>query len=154
MIRGIHHTGISTPDLGRSLRFYRDLIGLNVLSEGSWENGWETGDRILGLKNTAAKWVMLSAGNANLELFEFVSPEGTPQDPDRAASDHGINHICFEVEDIHAIYARFTAAGVPFHCPPQDLEEMGRVTYARDPDGNIVELVEYPDGSTKESLGR
>lgn len=152
MIRGIHHTGISTPDLGRSLRFYRDLVGLTVLSEGSWDEGWETGDRIIGLDNTAAKWVMLSAGNANLELFEFASPEGLAQDPHRPASDHGINHLCFEVDDIHALYERLLDEGVRFHCPPQNLEEMGTVTYARDPDGNIVELVEYVDGGA-ESLG-
>jgi catechol 2,3-dioxygenase-like lactoylglutathione lyase family enzyme len=28
MIRGIHHTAISTADIERSLRFYRDLLGL------------------------------------------------------------------------------------------------------------------------------
>lgn len=151
MIRGIHHAAISTPDLGRSLRFYRDLIGLEVLSEGSWEEGWETGDRIVGLENTAAKWVMLSAGNANLELFQFVSPPGTPQDPDHPASDHGIRHLCFEVEDINVMYDRFRAEGVHFHCPPQNLDELGTVTYARDPDGNIVELVEY-SGEGAESL--
>jgi glyoxylase I family protein len=151
MIRGIHHTGISTPDLDRSLRFYQDLIGLEVLSEGSWDEGFDTGDRIIGLENTAAKWVMLSAGNSNLELFEFVSPPGATQDPDRPASDHGISHLCFEVADIQALYERFRAAGVRFHCPPQNLEEMGTVTYARDPDGNIVELIEY-SGESGESL--
>ena len=152
MIRGIHHSGISNPDLERALRFYRDLIGLEVLSEGSWEAGWETGDRIIGLENTAAKWVMLSAGNSNLELFEFMSPPGVPQDRDRPANDHGISHLCFEVEDIHALFERFGTAGVPFHCPPQDLGKMGTVTYARDPDGNIVELVEYSDRYHEESL--
>lgn len=151
MIRGIHHTAISTPDLDRAMRFYQDLIGMKVLSRGSWDKGWETGDRILGLKNTSAEWVMLSAGNSNLELFQFVSPSGAPQDESRPANDHGISHLCFEVEDIDSLYERFVAAGVHFHCPPQDLQEMGKVTYARDPDGNIVELIEYGDGS-EESL--
>lgn len=31
MIRGIHHTAISTPDLERALAFYRDLLGLRVV---------------------------------------------------------------------------------------------------------------------------
>ena len=124
---------------------------MEVLSEGSWEQGWEIGDRIIGVENTAAKWVMLSAGNSNLELFEFTSPRGATQDRDRPANDHGISHLCFEVEDIDSLYERFRAAGVRFHCPPQDLGEMGTVTYARDPDGNIVELVEY-SGDSGESL--
>jgi len=30
MIRGIHHTAISTGNLERALAFYRDLLGLRV----------------------------------------------------------------------------------------------------------------------------
>ena len=33
MIRGIHHTSISTGDLDRMLGFYRDLVGVEVLFE-------------------------------------------------------------------------------------------------------------------------
>ena len=35
MINAIHHVAISTGDMERSLRFYRDLLGLEV--------GWELG---------------------------------------------------------------------------------------------------------------
>ena len=152
MIRGLHHTAISTGDLDRALHFYRDLIGLKVIGRGSWDEGWEAGDRILGLENTAAQWVMLSAGNAHLELFQFSSPRGKPQNPDRPDTDHGISHVCFEVEDIYVHYERLVAAKVRFHSPPQDLDELGLVAYARDPDGNIVELVEYPDRYHEEAL--
>ena len=152
MIRGLHHTAITTGDLKRALGFYRDLIGLKVITRGSWDQGWEEGDRILAMEDTAAEWVMLSAGNSNLELFQFSSPPGALQDPDRPDTDHGISHICFEVEDIHVLYERLVAEGIRFHCPPQNLDALGVVTYARDPDGNIVELVEYPDRYHEESL--
>ena len=33
MIKGIHHTAISTGDFERSLKFYRDLLGFKVTFE-------------------------------------------------------------------------------------------------------------------------
>jgi len=32
MIQGIHHTGLSTPDLERTVRFYVDLLGFEELT--------------------------------------------------------------------------------------------------------------------------
>jgi len=34
-----------------------------------------------------------------------------------------------------------------FHCPPQDVGDL-RATYGRDPDGNVVELLEVKDQSS------
>ena len=87
----------------------------------------------------AARAVMLRLGDSHLEIFEFSSPAPKPGDPDRPACDHGITHICLEVRDSQAEYARLKAAGMRFHAPPQ-AQEGGFVTYGRDPDGNIVEL--------------
>ena len=36
MIRGIHHTAISTGDLQRALAFYRDLLGFETVFEAGW----------------------------------------------------------------------------------------------------------------------
>jgi catechol 2,3-dioxygenase-like lactoylglutathione lyase family enzyme len=151
MIRGIHHAAISTPDLDRAVRFYRDTIGLELLSEGDWRDS-DTADRITDLEGSATRWVMLTAGNSHLELFQYDSPPGAPQDPNRPVNDHGITHICLEVTDINETYDRLVEAGMRFHCPPQDLGDIGIATYGRDPDGNVVELVEYPDPSHPESL--
>ena len=78
MIRGVHHTAISTGDLERSLRFYRDLLGFEVAAEFNWPAGVEVADRITGLKDSAARVVMLRAGNAHIELFQYESPPPKP----------------------------------------------------------------------------
>ena len=144
MIRGIHHTAISTADLERSVRFYRDLLGFEEIFTSGWKRGAETADKITGLKNSAAQLVMLKAGNACIEIFEYSSPQAKPGDPKRPACDHGITHLCLDVSDIEAEYARLKAAGMVFHCPPQNMGEVS-ATYGRDPDGNIVELLEVID---------
>ncbi len=154
MIRGIHHTAISTPDLERAVTFYRDLLGFEQVFTSAWGRGTETADKITGLKNSAARVVMLKAGNACIELFEYSNPEPKTGSLSRPVCDHGITHLCLEVRDIEAEYHRLKAAGMVFHCPPQ---KMGGVsaTYGRDPDGNVVELLEVnnPDNPMALNLG-
>ena len=145
MIRGVHHTAISTPNLGRLLGFYRDLLGLEVVSEFTWPAGTDVADAITGLERSSARAVMLRAGNAHVELFEYATPKPRAADPTRPVCDHGITHVCLDVVDLPAEYERLRAAGVAFHCPPQDLGPDVRTTYARDPDGNVVELQEIRD---------
>ncbi|MEN3974677.1 VOC family protein [Emcibacter sp. SYSU 3D8] len=141
MIRGIHHTSISTGDLDRMLGFYRDLVGIEVLFEVDF-SGAEI-EAITALPGAKGRVAMLRAANAHIELFEYARPVPETGDPDRPVCNHGLTHICFDVVDLPSEYARLTAAGVPFHCEPQWLGN-GTVltTYARDPDGNVVEFQE------------
>ena len=151
MIRGIHHTAISTGDLDRALKFYRDLLGFEVAMEFEWPKGTESADSITGLKDSAARTVMLKAGNMMIEIFEYSSPAPREGDPRRPVCDHGITHICVDVVDIESEYERLKAEGMMFHCPPQDLG-IAKATYGRDPDGNVVELQEVLDQSSPTAL--
>ena len=151
MIHGIHHTAISTPDLERALVFYRDLLGADVVTDFEWPAGLAVADQILGLRGSSARAVMLRLGNAMIELFEFSSPTPASSDPERPVCNHGITHLCLDVSDVDAEYERLRAAGMRFHCPPQDLGAV-RTTYGRDPDGNVVELQEVTDPTSPVAL--
>jgi len=148
MIRGIHHVGISTPDLDRLASFYTDVMGFEVVMTSQWRDR-EIIDRMVGLSGSAARQVMLKTGNAYLELFEYESPTPRTAVDDRNPADHGYTHFCIDVVDIDAEYERLSANGMTFHAPPPTTEELGqsrlRAIYARDPDGNIVELQEVLD---------
>ncbi|GIW41373.1 MAG: hypothetical protein KatS3mg076_1950 [Candidatus Binatia bacterium] len=152
MIRGVHHTAISTPNLERALAFYRDLLGFRVVFEFAWKQGTQVADEITGLENSAARAVMLSAGNTVIELFEYESPRPRESDPRRPVCDHGITHICLDVKDLDAEYERLEAAGMVFHCPPKDIGMGLRTTYGRDPDGNVIELQEILDDTSPIAL--
>lgn len=154
MIVGIHHTAVSTLDLERSLRFYRDELGFEEITRGSWEKGTEFADEVTGLEDTAVDWVMLRTANSHLELFNWRSPRPDAGDPNRPVNKPGYTHLCLEVTDLTAMYERLSANGMRFHCPPTDHGDMGCIaTYGRDPDGNVIELVEYDQGNV-ESLDR
>lgn len=147
MIHGIHHTAISTGDIERALRFYRDLIGFKEEWSSTWQVGTATVDKIVGLKDSSAQVVMLKLGDAHIELFQYATPHPKPGETNRPVCDHGITHLCLRVTDIDGEYERLKAAGMVFHCPPQVAGKGFRATYGRDPDGNVVELLEVQDGA-------
>jgi catechol 2,3-dioxygenase-like lactoylglutathione lyase family enzyme len=137
----LHHVAISTGDADRLADFYGGL-GFAKVSDRGWRAGNPKADAITALRGSEARQVLLRAGNAYLELFEYSAPQPRPGDPDRPVNDHGITHLCLDVDDLDGLHERLAAAGTRFHCPPQDLGAGVRTTYARDPDGNIVELQE------------
>ena len=145
MLRGIHHTAISTPDLARAVAFYRDLFGFEVVMEMDWPQGYAGVDLIMGIEGTAAQAVMLRREDSMIEIFEFSAPEVASQPVDRPVCDHGITHFCFWVEDIEAEYERLSSSGMVFHCTPQDSGTGIVATYGRDPDGYVIELLEILD---------
>jgi catechol 2,3-dioxygenase-like lactoylglutathione lyase family enzyme len=145
MINRIQHAAISTPDMERSLAFYRDLLGFEVLSDATWERGSrasENAQQIMDLEDVSVRAIMLRVGDTLLELFEYDSPTPAPGDRNRPVCDHGITHICLDVTDMAAEYERLEGAGMRFHCPPMQLGRSTKVTYGRDPDGNVIELYE------------
>lgn len=144
MIRGFHHAALSTADLDRCVGFYAGVLGCEVAWTFSWPIGSRAADEVTGLRESSARAAMLKLGSSFIEIFEFNSPIPKAVHGDRPACDHGITHICLEVKDIHAEYARLVAAGMRFHCPPQ-AQDTGWVTYGRDCDGNIIELLEFSD---------
>ena len=145
MIRGLSHVAIATGNLEHSLGFYVDLLGFEKVNEFGWPKGVDAADQLTGLKQSAARCVVLKAGRSFLEVFEFTSPAPKPGDPERRLCDVGIAHLSVDVTDLDEEYARLKAADISFINTPMWAGEGVRAAYARDPDGNIVELQEVTD---------
>ncbi|MBK7950961.1 MAG: VOC family protein [Deltaproteobacteria bacterium] len=142
MIQHIHHTGLSTPDLDRSIRFYRDLFGFEVLARFTKPPGSPGMDAMLDLPGVGFDAALLRLGPSMIEVFEFSAPEPVRAPARRRVCDHGLTHLCFQVDDVRAEYARLSAAGMVFHCAPQ-VGDGATFVYGRDPDGNAIELIEF-----------
>jgi catechol 2,3-dioxygenase-like lactoylglutathione lyase family enzyme len=84
MIRGIHHTSISTQDLDRLVAFYRDTIGLELIASYGWDRSSsdaENLDKIVGLKGSTTRSALFRAGNTHLEIFQYLTPDGKGRSP-------------------------------------------------------------------------
>jgi len=141
VINGLHHAAISTHDIERIVDFYVDIIGFTLVSRGGWAVGRDEIDGLVGLKASSSKTAILQTGNGFLEIFEYLTPRGAPRDPDYPVCDTGFTHIGLNVTGIDAEFERLSAAGMRFHGPPIDAGAL-RAAYGRDPDGNVVELIE------------
>ena len=156
-IQGVHHIGVSVPDIALARRFYIDLLGaVEEVPPLTWSDNPFI-DEIVGLKDSAASQFMCRLGNTHIEVFEYHSPRSEPQDPDRGVNCFGYTHFGLQVEDMAATCARMEAAGIRFHRKP-DLTSIvthpdGRKTgytstYCRDFFGNVFELLEIHEDDT------
>lgn len=144
---GIHHTSRSVSDMERSLRFYRDLLGMEVLLDT--EMAGEMLEREVALEGARLRLVELgSEGAPLLELLEYYEPKPKQRSDELRPCDAGAHHVALTVEDIESAYASLREAGVEFTCPPQEVDagyfEGHRTAYCYDPDHLIVELWQLP----------
>jgi catechol 2,3-dioxygenase-like lactoylglutathione lyase family enzyme len=144
---GVHHTSRSVADMDRSLAFYRDLLGLEVLLDT--EMAGEMLEREVALEGARLRLVELGTGGETmLELLQYHEPQPREDLDELRPCDAGAHHIALAVEDIQADYDRLSGAGVEFTCPPQEVDAGyfagHRTVYCYDPDHMIVELWQVP----------
>ena len=133
----LHHAGISVPDLERSLDWYCRAFDLT--------EGYRFEVPPIGLRGVFA----LDRAGAGVELLEKSGalPGVNRADPPSANEVHGYNHMCFEVEDLEAAYARALRHGATAVWDPRDAPEPGvRMAYVTDLDGNLIELIHRLEG--------
>ena len=141
-ISGVHHTSYTVANLERSLEFYCDLLGCEVI----WRR--EITDRyfrdIVAFSDSVVNGAQLRIPGSDhiLELFEYVQPRG--QTVDMNTNNPGNSPLCFLVDDLQVAYEGLNAAGVEFKSPP-GAGDVGAnagalAVYLVDPDGISVEL--------------
>ena len=141
---GAHHTAFHVADLRRSIAFYRDLLGFELV----WErvNSEEYVRRIVGYPDAVLHQALLRCPGSDhhLELIDYRGVERHPVDT--SPPNPGTAHICLLVQDLRFEYDRLTAAGVRSVGEPvlvtKGPNEGRLAVYMIDPDGFPVELVE------------
>ena len=139
----LHHTGLTVSELDRSVAFYRDLLGCEILSTQEKEGGYLAA--IVGYPDAHVRMAHLRAPGSEhvIELFQYLSPPGDRADVE--PRNVGASHLCFIVDDLAALYDSLLGRGVTsFVSPPIEVDtginRGGLALYLRDPDGITVEL--------------
>ena len=135
-IKRIEHVGVVVRDTEASRKLWEDCFGIPL-------GGVEA--------NAVRKLALYPVGESMVELISGVSPDGKHQRM-VAEGKGGLNHVCFEVEDIDAALAELKAKGVPL------LDEVPRIGHEGcriaflDPQGTencLIELAERPAGGAQ-----
>ncbi|WCE05991.1 VOC family protein [Pseudoxanthomonas sp. JBR18] len=155
--RGIHHLGLTVPDLDQATDFLRAALGARWCYDGLTADdpprqGHQV-ERQLGLPAGAqvCRQRMLRIGNGpGLELFEIDSPQ---RQGAAGLQDLGLNHLAVYCDAMEAAVERIRAAGgellseVHGNSRHEDTPGNGSV-YARAPWGMLIELQTIPAGYT------
>jgi catechol 2,3-dioxygenase-like lactoylglutathione lyase family enzyme len=143
---GADHTSFTVSNLDRSLEFYVDLLGCELLGTRDITNQYFRD--IVGFPDciVRAAWLRIPGSDHKLELFEYVKPLGIAAD--MRTNNPGSAHIAFYAEDLHAAYEKLRSKGVRFRSPPIYIDagasKGGHALYMLDPDGITVELYQPP----------
>ncbi len=124
----ISHAGVTVANLGRSLGFYRDVLGLREFWRGSSDG------------------IMLSWVNERLPEGEDYIELMLTRAPPSVESLHVLNHLCLEVPDVRAAEATLRGRALPAGCKATTAVKAGvnrkRQVNCFDPDGTRVEIME------------
>jgi lactoylglutathione lyase len=115
------HTMVRVTDLEASLSFYRDALGLEVLSRKDVPAGRYT-------------LVFLAAPGDHAAQVELTHN----WDPEAYTGGRNFGHLAYAVPDIYAACQRLVDHGVPISRPPRD----GRMAFVRSPDQISIELLQ------------
>lgn len=122
------HTMVRIRDIGSSLAFYCDALGMKEIRRMESEKGRFT---LIFLAAPEDESRALSDRAPMLELtFNW--------DAETYGAARNFGHLAFEVDDIYATCAKLEAAGVVINRPPRD----GHMAFVRSPDLISIELLQ------------
>jgi catechol 2,3-dioxygenase-like lactoylglutathione lyase family enzyme len=145
---GIDHTAIAVSDTERSLKFYRDLLGLRVAGESENYGGeQEHLNNVFGarLRITALR----APSGPGIELLEYLSPrDGRAFPLDEHANDLVHRQTELEADSVDATLAPLRASAVPFVSSGPATFPAAEIGFSsgvivRDPDGHALAIVKH-----------
>ncbi len=122
-VRKLLHTRMRVDDLERTIAFYRDVLGLEVVERHESPRG----SRLAFLKAPGSE-----------ELIEVCSYPASG--PVRMQED--LVHLAFEVDDLDAAIADLTRKGIPITDGPTTTSSGTRFAFIDAPEKYEVELIE------------
>ncbi len=122
MIKGMDHVAIVVSDMDRSIKFYSEILGLKIHSDGRKEGGEKKS--FLGTKSET--------------LVALTEDENRGKD--RTGFVEGVAHIAFKVDDVERTSKILRERGVQFIEEKLDRGGKKKAYHFIDPDGLELEI--------------
>ena len=126
MIKKYLHTRFRVSDMDKSISFYQDVLGMEVIEQKTSPRG--------------SKLVFLKFPDMDCELELCSFPDSgsvhVPED---------LVHLAFEVEDLEVCIEKLNAAGVPITEGPLETSNGTKFIFTEDPDKYEIELMYHKD---------
>jgi catechol 2,3-dioxygenase-like lactoylglutathione lyase family enzyme len=150
-VRAVDSASINVSDLDRAVTFYTHVLGFTEVSVH--EVAGDAYERLFGVFGLRMRCARLRLGDEAIELTQFLAPRGRPLPVDYHSNDRWFQHVAIIVSDMDKAYARLQEFNVeqastgPQRLPDWNPDAGGiKAYYFRDPDGNFLEVLEFPPG--------
>lgn len=127
-VKKLLHTRMRVSDMDQTIRFYTEVLGLQVL------------DRKASPRGSHLAFLAVPNSEELIELCSFP-----PSGPVKVQED--LVHLAFEVENLDEAIAQLAAQGVRITDGPTRSASGSRFLFIDAPDGYEVELIERPPGT-------
>lgn len=144
MIVGIHHVALVVRNLAAAQRFFGAVAGMRQVSVDGLlaVAACDQDDRAEGIGEL--QQALLQGRNGYLRLLAPQWPSDSPKVEHNPINRPGIRHLCVQNIDCAVLEHTVLANGGSLIAAPVDLGTGNQYAYARDPEGNIVEIEGLP----------
>ena len=143
------YTQICVSDMERSIIFYRDVLGLEMMGDAEVDDSSVRKpylEQLLGLSDIHCRMAHFRTREweerQNLELIQWYSPKPKAFPKEQRPCDTGVHWFGFRTEKVEEDYQKLVDQGVRFISPPLERADRAgfKVCFFYDPDGNILIL--------------
>ncbi len=139
----VNHIAFCVRNMDKSLAFYRDILGMSVISDQMEDTTTRNLPYIYRYVRKSRRQVQLQYGEGNPPLFLSSHPydrlDGNPIKLDQV----GISHIAFTVKDVKALTDELVSKGVKLAGTREAYTNaQGNIPtiYVHDPDGILLQF--------------
>ena len=112
-------------DIQANLHFYKDILGLKLIETAPVRTG---------------TMYRLRFGSSD---FKLIDPKPMPPPgPGGLETQLGFRYVTFVIQNLSEVCANLKGQGVEFFSQEREIRPGVRVALVKDPDGNVVELLE------------
>jgi catechol 2,3-dioxygenase-like lactoylglutathione lyase family enzyme len=148
-IERVDSVAITVSDLDKALAFYTEVLPFRVVSRT--EVAGEAYEHLFGVFGMRAEIALLRLGTEEIQLIDFLAPEGRRVPEDSRSNDEWFQHVAIIVSDMDRAYALLRAHKVQHASSgPQTLPAWNpnaggiKAFYFKDPDGHNLEILAFP----------
>lgn len=123
MLKKLLHTRYRVNNLEETVKFYRDVLGLQQTRRSKSSRGSEL------------VFFKAPGSDEEIEICHFPPSGPVTMGPD-------LTHLAFQVDDLDAFEAHIKKSGYGFSDGPHGTKSQGRIAFVDAPEGYEIELIE------------
>ena len=145
-IKRFLHCSICVSNYEKSLAFYQDILGFEVVDEQDWAG--ENVGKVMDVGDTELKVALLRRDGQRLELVHYDKPKSPPRTSPPKTNHLGLSHMTVGVDSVEDTIRELKEKGVKVlertigSFVPEYAEDI--MFLFEDPDGNLIECYAVP----------